>query len=204
MAIAVGIDVGGPNKGFHVVALDGAQIWKAHLLIADEVADWCASMGAWAVAIDAPAGWRTGPGLRLAERKLQERGLHFFATPSKERSSSPFYTWMHNGFGLYESLARRFPRIGKASTRISGPVCFETFPHAIAHALCEGRVPAGSKVQTRRKLLEDCGIPAGKLSNVDLVDAGLCAYTAQRFLADDVQFLGDREGGFLVVPDWTG
>lgn len=207
MAIAVGIDVGGPSKGFHAVALDGDRVLKVHALEAIKIAEWCSSVGARAIAIDAPAGWRTGPGLRLAERELQERGLHFFATPSREKSSSPFYTWMHNGFALYEALAQCFPRITRDSTTISSPVCFETFPHAIAHALFEGRVPAGSKVRVRRKLLADCGLRVGELSNVDLVDAGLCAYTARRFLMNrggDVQFLGDRDGGFLVIPSPTG
>ena len=41
-SIVVGVDVGGPTKGFHAVALqDGQYREQLSTLLAEEVATWC-------------------------------------------------------------------------------------------------------------------------------------------------------------------
>jgi hypothetical protein len=41
-SIVVGVDVGGPTKGFHAVALqDGQYRERLSTLLAEEVAAWC-------------------------------------------------------------------------------------------------------------------------------------------------------------------
>jgi hypothetical protein len=41
------------------------------------------------------------------------------------------------------------------------------------------------------------------LSNIDLVDAALCALAAQALLAGRFQTYGDAREGFIVVPAWA-
>jgi hypothetical protein len=59
--IVAGIDVGGPRKGFHAVALSGeTYLGKFESSHAAEVAAWCRQIGACVVAIDASSKWRPG------------------------------------------------------------------------------------------------------------------------------------------------
>jgi len=54
-SIVVGVDVGGPKKGFHAVALRDEQYCeKFSTPIAKEVAAWCRKLKASVVGIDAP------------------------------------------------------------------------------------------------------------------------------------------------------
>ena len=53
--IVVGIDVGGPKKGFHAVALFGGQVLaRKSALNATEMTEWCLLLGCTIVAVDAP------------------------------------------------------------------------------------------------------------------------------------------------------
>lgn len=101
------------------------------------------------IAIDAPRTPRR-PSIerRAAERAMYERGIHFFATPSREEfdgivqearqylDSGGALThlpnanrlWMRVGFELFEVLADRYE-------------CIEVFPHAIAVAFGASSVP---------------------------------------------------------------
>ncbi len=53
----------------------------------------------------------------------------------------------------------------------------------------------------RRALLGNAGIANARLTNIDLVDAALCALTAHHFLVGPIKTYGDRETGFIVVPE---
>ena len=67
--IVVGIDVGGPRKGFHAVALrDGVYLDKFASPDPLALAAWCIQVGARAVAIDAPCRWSRTGRARPAER----------------------------------------------------------------------------------------------------------------------------------------
>ncbi len=44
------------------------------------------------------------------------------------------------------------------------------------------------------------GIDISALTNMDLVDAALCALTAQHLVAGSIKTYGDITDGFIVVP----
>ena len=85
------------------------------------------------------------------------------------------------------------------STALS-PVCFETFPHAVACVLAGRTLSAKQKRFDRRRLLGRAGIVTDSLANIDEVDAALCALTAQHFLAGTFKAYGDDAEGYIVVP----
>ena len=76
----------------------------------------------------------------------------------------------------------------------------ETFPHAIAWALgC--RRPAKEKREARLALLERAGLDGSGLTRMDLIDAALCALTAQAAaMGWPLQAYGDAETGWIVLP----
>mgnify|MGYP003343104099 FL=1 len=75
--VVVGIDVGGPKKGFHAVALAGGRYRDR--LAANDVAKlvaWCVrTKAATVIAVDAPCRWSNSGEGRLAERELMQVGI---------------------------------------------------------------------------------------------------------------------------------
>ena len=198
----VGIDVGGERKGFHAVALQGG-IFAATLAASDPavIASWCRQMKAAVVAVDAPCGWSDGGASRLAERSLAIGGnkISCFATPTRARANrSNFYQWVFNGARLYQQLAQHYTLFDGA--RRGSLTCVETFPHAVVCALAGWVVAARPKRETRRNALRQHGYDVGSLTNVDFVDAGLCAITAAAFVRGRVKLFGNKVEGFIVVP----
>ncbi|MBI5692386.1 MAG: DUF429 domain-containing protein [Verrucomicrobia bacterium] len=199
--ITVGVDVGGPLKGFHGVALQGRRVLaKTRSGSAATIAQWCREVDASVVAVDAPCRWRSPEGeSRLAEREMARERIASFSTPTLERARGhPFFSWMMSGAELYAALAESFP----IYTGATGPerVAIETFPHAVACALAGQIVPAKRKNETRRELLRLCGIDPSGLVNIDEIDAALCSLTGERFTTGDFKAYGDAESGFIVVP----
>ncbi len=198
----IGIDVGGPTKGFHAVALDGLDTvarWQGSDVT--QLTGWCAEQKAVVVAIDAPCRWR-GPDLaRAAERELAAEGISCYYAPTEQRAREhAFYQWMLPGAELYRALAARFPLyLGGA---VTGPVAIETFPQAVACALAGEIVSAKPKEKrsVRRDLLQRSGIALTGDENTDELDALLCALTALGFTLGKFKAYGDAEGGFIVVP----
>ena len=202
--VVVGIDVGGPRKGFHAVALrDGAYLDKFASREVPALAAWCIQAGALVVAIDAPCRWSRTGRARPAERALAAEGIHAFFTPSLGAAEGcAFYRWMHNGAALYEVIEPHFP-LFDGGNAASGPICCETFPQAVACALAGKVVSARHKTTVRRELLGEAGIVTQPLSNIDVVDAALCALAAQALLTGRYKTYGDAEEGFIVVPAWA-
>jgi predicted nuclease with RNAse H fold len=199
--VVIGVDVGGQEKGYHAVALRGGRYWnKLRTRDAAEIAAWCRQTGARAVGIDAPCRWSRMGRARAAERALAAERIHAFATPNQTVAEGrPFNHWMLNGAALYRLLERHY-RLFDGSNTASGPVCFETFPHAVACALAGKIVSARSKRVIRRQLLREAGIDTTALTNIDTVDAALCALTAQNLLAGNIKIYGEATEGFIVVP----
>lgn len=199
--VVVGVDVGGPKKGFHAVALRAGRYHeKFSAFDAGAVAGWCEQIGASAVGIDAPCRWSLTGRARPAERQLAGKGIHSFATPSLAATKDrDFYRWMLAGAELYRLIEPHYPLFDGRHVR--APVCFETFPQAIACMLAGKLVSAKNKRLVRRELLREAGIDTGSLTNIDFVDAGLCALTADYLLAGKFKRYGDVEEGFIVVPD---
>lgn len=106
---------------------------------------------------------------------------------------------MRNGAKLY-GLVERHYHLFENRRRVRSPVCFETFPHAVACALAGKIVSAKQKRNVRSELLRQAGIDASQLANIDMIDAGLCALTADYLLAGKVKTYGDVVEGWIVVP----
>jgi predicted nuclease with RNAse H fold len=201
----VGVDVGGVKKGFHGVALRQGNV-SGKFATHDPAAmvTWCRAIHAWAVGIDAPCSWSLTGRQRLCERELCEAGISAFATPSPAVGRShPFFGWMLNGARLFR-LLRPYYQLFNGRHSTQAPVCFETFPHAVACALAGRTLSAKKKGVDRRRLLSQAGIAVESLSNIDEVDAALCAFTAQQFLAGAFRAYGDDQEGFIVVPRIQG
>jgi predicted nuclease with RNAse H fold len=199
--VVVGVDVGGPKKGFHAVALREGHIFDTCVTLdAGEVVAWCRRLDASTVGIDAPCCWSCTGRARPCERALAAEGLHAFATPGRavgERHR--FYRWMRNGAELFR-LMTPYYRLFDGRMSESSPVCFETFPHAVACALAGKILPAKQKRTDRPRLLREAGFSIDSLVNIDLVDAALCALAAHHLLNVTFKTYGDAEGGFIVVP----
>ena len=201
----MGIDVGGERKGFHAVALrDGLFVAMHKSTNPSTIVDWCLDNTASIVAVDAPCTWSQAGLSRKAERELNmnKQVIQCFKTPMRERvyrQGTGFYDWVFNGERLYQRLKLHYVLFdGK---RRDGLVVLETFPHAVVCALAKKVVPAKNKLAVRRKALLDRGYNISRLLNIDFVDAALCALTAEAFLNDRWQCFGDKQEGFIVVPN---
>ncbi len=200
----VGIDVGGERKGFHAVALRAdTLVDKITATDPAAIVSWCLDLKATVVAVDAPCGWSQTGKSRQAESELELLGkqIFCFATPTRERAKSHskgFYGWVFNGERLYQQLAKTYPLFN--GERHKGPACIETFPHAIVCALAGRVVSAKPKARVRRKALQDRGYDISNLSNIDFVDAALCAVAANDFRMDNYQCFGNSEEGFIIIP----
>jgi len=201
----VGIDVGGERKGFHAVALtDGAYSSQLSTSNVQELSQWCRkTVRARVIAVDAPCRWSNDGHSRPAERKMMEERIWCFSTPTQERAINHpknHFGWMLRGEELFRALEDAFP-LCRAFPAVGRKCCFETFPHAITWHLRGGDADASQKRKQRRALLEQAGIDLVQLTNIDLVDAALCALTAYHAATGRkcVRF-GDPHTGFIFVP----
>ena len=204
--IVAGIDVGGRGKGFHGVSLrNGMYHQKYHSKDVAEIVNWCRyGVKAMVVAIDAPCRWSTDGRARPAERQLMQKGIQCFASPTKRvalNHPSDNYGWMLNGEALFSDLERTHSLCTSIPLSVGQQQCFETFPHAVSCALSKGLVSAKNKRTLRRALLEQAGIDTANLTNIDLVDAALCALTAH-YLASGrpCNGYGEPSTGLIIVP----
>ena len=196
----IGIDVGGARKGFHAVVLrEGAVCGTKEACDPMVMAKWCREQKASVVGVDAPCMWSVAGGSRAVERELNHERIHCFYTPTRERAQgNPFYSWMLNGERLFDALLKHFSLFnGKRNVK---QVCFETFPHAIVWNFYKGSVPTHTKKTIRREVLRKRGLDISTLSNIDFLDAALCAVAAEAFRCGEIKLYGDVKEGFVVVP----
>ena len=204
--VVAGIDVGSIRKGFHCVGLSSrkavGRFWSTDPV---DVANWCVGIGATVVGVDAPIRWSRTGRARPAELALMRAGISCFASPSEEAAMNhprDYYGWMRNGAALYGALGKHFNAFDGRNDR-RRPIAFETFPHAIACALAGRVVPARSKRTIRRTLLKKAGVACELLTNIDFVDAALCALAAECFARRRYQKYGEPGEGYIVVPDFA-
>jgi predicted nuclease with RNAse H fold len=204
--ISIGIDVGSSSRGFHAVALrEGRYFDKLRSSDTRALASWSEDSGARAIGIDAPCRWSTTGRARCAERELMADRIWCFSTPSfdiAETHPTDYYGWMRHGAKLYAALKSSGYPLFDGTRHSAQPVCFETFPHAIACALQGEVVSAKRKRQDRPRLLQENAIDTEALTNIDWIDAALCALVAHRFLRGPLKIYGDVEEGFIVIPRW--
>lgn len=202
--IVAGVDVGGSTKGFHAVALRDGCYWDRFVSrSAAEIAQWCQALEASVIGIDAPCNWSADGRARPAERELMEQGIWCFSTPTKERAKNHptnHYGWMLNGRELFDQLSESHPLFDGTVARRLPPLCFETFPHAIACKLERRTLSARNKRRDRSHLLQQAGIVIEPLVNIDLIDAALCALMAHYFALGHFSTHGEPKTGLIVVP----
>lgn len=205
-AAVVGVDVGGARKGFHAVAIADGR-FLGHLATKDEgeLVHWCRdTVRARVVAIDAPCRWSKDGRARPAERQLMEKRIWCFSTPTRQRALDHprnHFGWMLRGAALFKALESTHALCRELPIAEGKNYCFETFPHAIAWHLLSGRAVASRKREQRRELLERSGVDAGRLTNIDLVDAALCALVAHLAVSRAAcAGYGEPDTGLIVVP----
>ncbi|MBW4530842.1 MAG: DUF429 domain-containing protein [Aphanothece saxicola GSE-SYN-MK-01-06B] len=205
----IGIDVGGHSKGFHAVALcNGAYACQLSSRDILELSHWCRSViGASVIAIDAPCRWSPTGRARPCERELMQQGIFCFATPSREKAEqhpSGYFDWMRHGADLYEALKDSHPLLTSLPSTVQC-CCFKTFPHAITWHLRGGETKARQKRPQRTALLAQAGITTATLTNIDWIDAALCALTAHRVaIGASCLAFGEPNTGLIVVPERPG
>ena len=202
--LVVGVDVGGAKKGFHAVALtDGRYADQIASTDAKEIATWCRELDAQFIGIDAPCAWSTDGRARPVERELMKEKIWCFSSPTRTAALAhpkDNFGWMLNGESLFLELKRTHALFNGRPVESTKRVCFETFPQAVACALASQIVSAKRKRSVRRGLLEQANIDIKDLTNIDKVDAALCALTANYFAQDQFKSYGNSETGFIVVP----
>jgi predicted nuclease with RNAse H fold len=110
---------------------------------------------------------------------------------------------MMNGAQLFRLLGISHPLFDGHSRKRSPPACFETFPQAIACALAGKVISAKKKRIDRRNLLKLAGIDIAPLTNIDVLDAALCALTAHYFALGRFKTYGEGQTGLIVVPNFA-
>jgi predicted nuclease with RNAse H fold len=198
--ITIGIDVGGIKKGFHAVAnRDGSYLAQFHSIHPDEVASWVLSHNPSAVAIDAPSMFSLNSGSRKAERDLVSNGMRCFYTPTRALAAqSRSYDWVFNGELLYQKLGLPI-FMGEQSQETCA---IETFPHAVQMSLwAEDPNPIGNKRSVRESTLAlKANYDTSQLSNIDFIDAALCAVSADYFAHHQFTAYGCKTEGYIVLP----
>ena len=132
-----------------------------------------------------------------------QKGIWCFASPTHEKAHTPhrsgYFDWMLQGEKLYQALEKSHPLV--AAIPLTGPGCFETFPHAITWYLRGGNAKAAEKRRQRRELLVQAGIELAPLTSIDWIDAALCALTAHvAATGGDCQVNGEPKTGLIIVP----
>ena len=190
----------GYKRGFHAVALQGGRLLaRFHSRDPEDILHWCQALGA------RPLVWmpRAGGAIQVMQdwpsASLPRVG---FAALLRQRESVGSATSSTAGCvigaKLYELIKSHYPLFRRG--RVALPICFETFPHAVACELDGSVVSAKEKRKVRRKVLHLAGVDTSDLANIDKIDAALCAVVADYLVARKVQTCGDLNEGFIVLP----
>jgi hypothetical protein len=130
---------------------------------AKELSHWCRQViGARVIAIGSPCRWSPDGRPRPCERQLL---LRLNAA----------------GRAPYQNLEPSHPLL--TALPITGPGCFETFPHAITWNTWDlrgGHATAANQLAQGSELLEQAGIDLASLTSIDRIDAALCSVAVFR------------------------
>jgi len=198
----VGVDIGGLRKGFHAVANHNGNFFaKFHSQNVDEIVSWILNQKPSVVAVDAPSMFSLNGRSREAERLLLKQGVNCFFTPTRELAEkSHFYDWIFNGELLFQKL--NLPIFTGVKTKL--PCVIETFPHGIHLYFWENNVsiaPKASKKLAREiTLSQKARYEISELSNIDFIDAALCAISADYFARNQFIAYGSNSEGYIVLP----
>lgn len=202
---AVGIDVGGLKKGYHaVVNINQHYHAQFHSTDPQAIAQWARQFHPTVIAVDAPCLFSRAGRSRSGERALVSNGLRCFYTPTRAMAEkSRFYDWVFNGERLYQALG--LPLFNGLES--AQPCVIETFPHGIATAyqqsLGEPKAMGNKAAQRLNALSNIAAYNTRQLSNIDFIDAALCAVAADYCLANRISIYGDSEDGYIVIPRFS-
>ncbi|NCA26592.1 MAG: DUF429 domain-containing protein [Methylophilaceae bacterium] len=198
----IGVDVGGVKKGFHAVANQNGNFFaKFHSRSVDEIVSWIINQAPLVVAIDAPSMFSLNGRSREAERLLVNHGVRCFFTPTRALAQrSHFYDWVFNGELLFQKLNLAIFMGGKPQF----PSVIETFPHGIDLFFWANKrpiIPKISKTLSRKiTLTKKARYETSELSNIDFIDAALCAISADYFARNQFTAYGSDAEGYIVLP----
>jgi len=175
LAVAVGIDVGGSSKCFHVSVLDIKHkkfLVIFHALSLPALIEGLEKYKILKIAVDAPPKANiSGKRTRLAERELRQKGYNMQWT---RRRPMPAPEWMRVGERLWKKLTAVYGR-----NRL-----IETFPTAASDHL--------SKDAHRLPLRFLSGKEKRKYYK-DYIDACICALVAEKALEGKAQVAGVKD-----------
>jgi predicted nuclease with RNAse H fold len=182
----MGVDVGGPRKGFDVAVLDDREV-AAFMrgLDCDAVVELVRTHKPALVAVDSPRSCAPeGQSTRECERELNTSICGIRWTPDKKRvSADPYFAWIVEGLALYAALAAA-----------DLPV-IEVFPTASWTRWHGPRGPVARAAWTRDGLARFCLTGVPERTNQDQRDAIAAAMTAQQHTRGLTQEIGE-----IVVP----
>ena len=180
----LGVDVGGPRKGFDVALIDDDAVRVLARLDRDGVVALAAAERPAVIGIDSPCSVApAGATSRADERALARAVCGIRWTP--DRLDGPYYSWVVEGLRLYAALA--------------GHVVIEVFPTA---SWTRWLGPRGSETRaswTRRGVaaLGLDGVP--DRTNQDQRDAIAAAVTARAYSRGQTDAFGE-----IIVPMTDG
>lgn len=182
----LGVDVGGPRKGFDVALVDETALLRLEAgLDVQAVVAIVEETKPGLVAIDSPRAYAPpGETSRASERLLARTVCGIRWTPDEPRvNGNPYYGWVAHGLQLYAALATRSVDV------------IEVFPTASWTRWC------GKRGTRRRSAWSGQGLAALGLAGVpeqtnqDQRDAIAAAVTARLHTNGGTETLGD-----IVVP----
>jgi predicted nuclease with RNAse H fold len=176
----LGVDVGGPRKGFDVALIDDRAVLVLARLSRPEVVEFVVSARPQVVGIDGPRTCALpGETSRADERALARAVCGIRWTP--DRLDGPYYAWVVEGLRLYDALA--------------GHDVIEVFPTASWTRWLGPRGAESRAAWTRRGVaaLGLAGVP--DRTNQDQRDAIAAAVTARAYTRGETEAFGE-----IVVP----
>ena len=198
---SLGIDVGGPKKGFDLVVLDQRRVPLDVIRGAGlaQVTEVISRRKPTVIAVDSPPKWGANGRSRLTERELARLNIHAFPTPSAAHSDDPMFDWMRQGIQVFECCAELgYPLFNGGTFRKRS---IEVFPHATAAVLAGCLPPKGTTKRVwRERVLRLQRVTTDSLTTMDAMDAALAALTGLLALDGHASYLGDIREGVIVVP----
>src|SRR5919204_3197757 len=186
MSCWIGVDVGGPRKGFDVARVEGdGLLGLRSRQSVDDVVDWVRTTGPSVVAIDSPRSCAPpGTTHRPDERELRAAVCGIRWTPPRAKlDGNPYYGWIVEGRRLYEALEQQPCEVIE---------CFPTASWTRWHGPRDGRSRADWSSECL-KLLGLDGVPTRL--NQDQRDAIAAALTARAHEEGRAELFGE-----IVVP----
>ncbi len=197
--MVIGIHFTPIGRTYEAILLDNGEVddWK---LTEDPqvMANWCRDSGATVVAVDGPAQWREEGGpLRRADQELLDAGLTHLSTPTEEEVNLlPFSNRMRAMPPLYAALKRTFAAYTGKMVRRRFMV--ETRSHPAIGILNGFPLETTGDYRIRHEILARAKIPVRAVG--PCMDAIWAALSAEALVQRRATVVGDRAGGFVVLP----